>query len=113
MVRHLTAAVAGTGRLVAGHLWLILVAVVVPTMLACITSVILVLSVERSKRVEAIKALPPVMTALNQTAIGHLRAIECGRRTNVPENKRRLLLVTPRLTGTADNAEYALDHSRA
>ena len=72
MSRHLIAAVAGTGRLVAGHLWLILVAAVVPTVLACITSVILVLSVERSKRVEAIKALPPVMTALNRTALSHM-----------------------------------------
>jgi hypothetical protein len=78
MARSLIAAVAGTGRVVAGHLWLILVAAVVPAVLACVTSVILVLSVERSKRVEAIKALPPVVAALNQTAIGRLRAMERG-----------------------------------
>ena len=66
MGANLVTAVAGTGRVVAGHLWLILVAGVVPAVLACVTSVILVLSVERSQRVEAIKAMPPVVTALNR-----------------------------------------------
>jgi hypothetical protein len=85
MTRSLIAVVAGTGRVVAGHLWLILVAAVVPAVLACVTSVILVLSVERSKRVEAIKALPPVVAALNQTAIGRLRAMERGRKDGMPD----------------------------
>ena len=84
MGRHLVAAVKDAGML-AGHLWLILAAAVVPVVLACITSVLLVLSVERSKRVEAIKALPPVMAALNQTATGYLRALERRHRTNTPE----------------------------
>jgi hypothetical protein len=85
MTRSLIAVVAGTGRVVAGHLWPILVAAVVPAVLACVTSVILVLSVERSKRVEAIKALPPVVAALNQTAIGRLRAMERGRKDGMPD----------------------------
>ncbi len=86
MARSLIAVVAGTGRVVVGHLWLILVAAVVPAVLACVTSVILVLSVERSKRVEAIKALPPVVAALNQTAIGGLRAMERGRKDGMPDD---------------------------
>lgn len=85
MARSLIAVVEGTGRVVVGHLWLILVAAVVPAVLACVTSVILVLSVERSKRVEAIKALPPVVAALNQTAIGRLRAMERGRKDGMPD----------------------------
>jgi hypothetical protein len=85
MARSLIAVVAGTGRVV-GHLWLILVATVVPAVLACVTSVILVLSVERSKRVEAIKALPPVVAALNQTAVGRARAIERGRKDGKPDD---------------------------
>ena len=52
---------------------------------ACVTSVILVLSVERSKRVEAIKALPPVVAALNQTAIGRLRVMERGLKDGMPD----------------------------
>jgi len=66
MGRQLEAAMKEAGTLVAGHLWLLLAAAVVPMALACITSVVLVLSVERSNRVDAIKALPPVMAALNQ-----------------------------------------------
>jgi hypothetical protein len=85
MARSLIAVVEGTGMVVAGHLWLILVAAVVPAVLACVTSVILVLSVERSKRVEAIKALPPVVAALNQTAIGRLRAMERRRKDGMPD----------------------------
>jgi len=85
MTRSLIAVVAGTGRVVVGHLWLILVAAVVPAVLACVTSVILVLSVERTKRVEAIQALPPIVAALNQTAIGRLRAMERGRKDGIPD----------------------------
>jgi hypothetical protein len=109
MGRHLVAAVKAAGILVAGHLWLILAAAVVPVVLACITSVVLVMSVERSKRVEVIKALPPVIAALNQTATGHLlRALECRHRTNAPEGKPSLPFVTSRLSGIENNAEYAL-----
>ena len=86
MARSLITAVAGTGRVVAGHLWLILAAAVVPAVLASVTSVVLVLSVERSERVEAIKALPPVVAALNQTAIGRLRAMERGRNNGMPDD---------------------------
>lgn len=53
---------------------------------ACVTSVILVLSVERSKRVEAIKALPPVVAALNQPAIDRLRAMERGRNNGMRDD---------------------------
>jgi hypothetical protein len=57
-----------------------------PLCLPASPSVILVLSVERSKRVEAIKALPPVVAALNQTAIGRLRAMERGREDGMPDD---------------------------
>jgi hypothetical protein len=113
---HLVAALKDAGMLVAGHLWLILAAAVVPVALACITSVVLVMSVELSKRVEAIKALPPVITALNQTATGHLlRTLECRHRINAPEGKPRLPFVTSRLTGTENNAESGrlIDHGFA
>ena len=87
MGRHLQAAMTDAGTLVAGHLWLILAAAVIPMALACITSVVLVLSVDRSKRVEAIKALPPVMAALNQRATSHLRALESRNKSAFPEGK--------------------------
>ncbi len=76
MGRQLVAAMKDAGTLVAGHLWLILAAAVIPMALACITSVVLVLSVDRSKRAEAIKALPPVIAALSQPAASRLRALE-------------------------------------
>ena len=38
------------------------------------------------KRVEAIKALPPVVAALNQTAIGRLGAMERGRKDAMPDD---------------------------
>ena len=85
MARSLIAAVAGTGRVV-GHLWLILAAAIVPAVLASVTSVVLVFSVERSKRVEAIKALPPVVAALNQPAIDRLRAMERGRNNGMRDD---------------------------
>jgi hypothetical protein len=61
---RLTAAAAGVGSALGAHLWLALAAVAVPVALVCATVVVLVLSVERGKRVEAIRALPPVVVAL-------------------------------------------------
>lgn len=46
------------------ELWLALVLISIPTVLACATVIILALSVERRKRVEAIKVLPGVLNAL-------------------------------------------------
>lgn len=94
--------------MVAGHLWLILAAAVVPAVLASVTSVVLVLSVERGKRVEAIKALPPVVAALNQTAIGRLCPMECGRNNDRPDDVDNQLSVTMRLTKNTHNAESTL-----
>lgn len=71
----------------ASHLWLILAAVAAPVALACITAIVLVLSVDRSKRVEAIKALPPVMAALNQSAASHMRALESRNKSASLEGK--------------------------
>jgi putative exporter of polyketide antibiotics len=86
MGRQLVAAMKDAGTLVAGHVWLILAAAVILVALACITSVVLVLSVDRSKRVEAIKALPPVIAALNQPA-SRLRALESRNKSASPEGK--------------------------
>jgi hypothetical protein len=94
MDRHLVAAVRDAGSLVAGHLWLIFAAAVAPVALACITAVVLVLSVERSKRVEAIKALPPVMAALNHPATSRPRALEGRHKSTSPEGEPSLPSVT-------------------
>jgi hypothetical protein len=94
MGRHLVAAVKDAGSLVVGHLWLIFAAAVVPVVLACITAVVLVLSVERSKRVEAIKALPPVIAALNHSATSRPRALEDRHKSTSPESKPSLPSVT-------------------
>lgn len=94
MGRHLVAAVKDAGSLVAGHLWLILAAAVVPAALVCILSVVLVLSVERSKRVEAIKALPPVIAALNHPATSRPRALDGRHKSTSLESKRGLPCVT-------------------
>ena len=91
---HLVAAVKDAGLLAADHLWLILAAAVIPAALTCITAVVLVLSVERSKRVEAIKALPPVIADLNHPATSHLRALECRHKSASPESKCSLPSVT-------------------
>jgi len=88
MGRQLEAAMKEAGTLVAGHLWLLLAAAVVPMALACITSVVLVLSVERSNRVDAIKALPPVMAALNQPTPSRLRALESRNKSASPEGRQ-------------------------
>lgn len=88
MGRQLEAAMKEAGTLVAGHLWLLLAAAVTPMALACITSVVLALSVERSNRVDAIKALPPVMAALNQPTASRLRALESRNKSASPEGRQ-------------------------
>ena len=47
-----------------GDLWAAVVLVAAPPALMCATVIVLVLAVERKRRVEAIKALPPVVDAL-------------------------------------------------
>jgi len=76
---YLTAAAA----VITGHLWLAVAAAAVPCVVACVTAIVLVLSVDRGNRVEAIKALPPVITAISKTAFtalavrrpGHPRSV--------------------------------------
>jgi len=80
---QLKAAVTGVGATITGHLWLIVAAAAVPAVLACITTIILVLSVERGKRVDAIKALPPVISAVNKTALSNLIGLPRGRQHGV------------------------------
>lgn len=72
--------VAGAGPMLSTHLWLALAAVVVPVALVCATVVVLVLSVERGKRVDAIRALPPVVAALRGWSTRGTRSIERGPR---------------------------------
>jgi|HubBroStandDraft_1064217.scaffolds.fasta_scaffold347412_2 hypothetical protein len=80
---QLKAAVPGVGALITGHLWLIVAAAAVPAVLACITAIVLVLSVEPGKRVEAIKALPPVISAVNKTALSNLIGLTRGRQRSI------------------------------
>jgi hypothetical protein len=80
---QLKTAVTGIGAMITGHLWLIVAAAAVPAVLACITAIILVLSVERGKRVEAIKALPPVISAVNKTALSNLIGQPRGRQRSI------------------------------
>jgi hypothetical protein len=87
MGRQLVAVMKDAGTLVASHLWVILAAAVIPIALACITSVVLVLSVDRSKRVEAIKSLPPVIAALNQSTASRLRALESRNKSASPQDR--------------------------
>jgi len=80
MARYLTLAVTPAAAVITGHLWLAVAAAAVPCVLACITAIVLVLSVDRGNRVEAIKALPPVITAIGKTALtarrtGHPRSV--------------------------------------
>jgi len=69
MARYLSRAVTPAAAVITGHLWLAVAAAAVPCVLACITTIVLVLSVDRGNRVEAIKALPPVVTAISKTAV--------------------------------------------
>jgi hypothetical protein len=69
MVRYLTRAVTPAAAVLTGHLWLAVAAAAVPCVVACITAIVLVLSVDRGNRVEAIKALPPVINAISKTAL--------------------------------------------
>jgi len=52
---------------ISGHLWLAVAVTAVPYAVACITAIILVLTVEQGKRVETIKALPPLIRAMGTT----------------------------------------------
>ena len=89
----------------AGRLWLLLVAAVVPHGARLRYFGHPLLSVERGKRVEAIKVLPPVIPRPESGGHRSSARWSADAGPNVPENKRHLLLVAPRLTGTADNAE--------
>lgn len=50
--------------LVRAEVWAVIVLVAVPMALMCGTVIVLVLTVERKRRVQAIKALPPLVYAL-------------------------------------------------
>lgn len=67
MTGSLGKAITPAVAVLSGHLWLAVAAAAVPCALACITAIILVLTVESGKRVEAIKALPPLIRAIGTT----------------------------------------------
>ncbi len=69
IARYLTRAVTPAAAVITSHLWLAVAAAAVPCMLACITAIVLVLSVDRGNRIDAIKALPPVIAAISKTAL--------------------------------------------
>lgn len=82
---YLTAAVTPAAAMITGHLWLAVAAAAVPCVLACVTAIVLVLSVDRGNRVEAIKALPPVITAISKTALTTWLSAVPGTRAARPE----------------------------
>lgn len=93
MVRYLSRAVTPAAAVITGHLWLAVAAAAVPCVLACITAIVLVLSVDRGNRVEAIKALPPVISAVNKTALNLI---------GLPRGRPRSITAT-----SADNQDEA------
>lgn len=84
-VGYLTWAETPAVAVITGHLWLAVAAAAVPCALACVTAIVLVLSVDRGDRVEAIKALPPVITAISKTAFTALAT----RRSEHPRSVTR------------------------
>jgi hypothetical protein len=80
---QLETAATGVGALITGHLWSIVAAATVPAVLASITTIVLVLSMEPGKRVDAIKALPPVTIAVNKTALSNLIVLARGRERSI------------------------------
>jgi hypothetical protein len=56
------------GSLTTLELWVAVVFVAIPTALACATAIVLVLTVERRDRLQAIQALPPLLYALARNA---------------------------------------------
>ncbi len=69
MAKYLTKAVTPAAAMLTRHLWLAIAAAAVPCTLVCITAIVLVLAVDRGNRVEAIKALPPLITAISKTTL--------------------------------------------
>jgi hypothetical protein len=63
---RLAMAAAGIDSVLSGHIWLLCAMIVAPAVLICLTSIVMVLAVERRRRVEAIKALAPVVATLNK-----------------------------------------------
>jgi len=83
MTGYLTRAVSPAAAVITGHLWLAVAAAAVPCALVCITAIVLVLSVDRGNRVEAIKALPSLITAISKTALPALIARRPGNPRSV------------------------------
>jgi hypothetical protein len=67
------AATASTlSSLAEAEVWVALMLVAIPTALTCATVIVLVLAVERRDRVQAVKALPPVVKALGIQAVSRM-----------------------------------------
>jgi hypothetical protein len=56
------------GSLANAEVWVAVALVVIPTALACGTVIVLILAVERKSRVQAIRALPPLVCGLARLA---------------------------------------------
>jgi hypothetical protein len=83
-----------------GHMWLLFAFVVAPVLLVCVTSVILVLSVDPSDRVKAIQALAPVL-GLGKPTRGrrHGRGVP-QTQSRLPDSSQRQHSRTPARRGT-------------
>jgi hypothetical protein len=64
MVADYNAEVVQGATALADHAWPVLVAVIASMVIVCVTTVVLVFSVERGKRVEAIRALPDLIAVI-------------------------------------------------
>jgi hypothetical protein len=80
MAGYLARTAAPAAAAITGHLWLAIAAAAVPCALACLTAIVLVFMVKRENRVEAIKALPPLITAIGKTTLTVLAGRRPGQR---------------------------------
>lgn len=78
-----TSAAVMLSSLARADVWAAVVLVAAPTALVCGTVIVLVLAVERKCRVEAIKALPPLVHAL-----AHQVGIFSGRHARTARKRR-------------------------
>ena len=64
MVANFNAGVSRGATTLVDHVWPALIAVMAPMAIVCVTTIVLVFAVERGKRVEAIRALPDLISVI-------------------------------------------------
>lgn len=74
---NLNAVVVRGATTLTDHAWPVLIAVMAPIVIVCVTTIVLVFAVERGKRVEAIQALPDLISVIVYRTRSH--SIESSR----------------------------------